>query len=60
MSKYVGLLMQTPSGCNPGPEAVTFVASPAWPSTLTLYGLFGTSRPANLTCTLCEPSNCGV
>lgn len=25
--------MQTPSGCNPGPEAVTFVGSPAWPST---------------------------
>lgn len=33
MSKYVGLLIQLPSGCRPGPDAVTFVESPACPST---------------------------
>lgn len=59
-SKNVGLFITTPSGCKPGPLAVTLLASPACPSTLTIYGLFGISRPAKSTLTLCGPSVFGV
>lgn len=49
-----------PSGCRPGPDTVTLDASPACPSTLTAYGLFGISRPENFTKTLWGPSDFGM
>lgn len=60
MSKKVDLFTTTPSGCRPGPLAVTLLGSPACPSTLTVYGLFGISLPAKSTFTLCGPSIFGV
>lgn len=60
ISKKVGLFTTTPSGCRPGPLAVTLFGSPACPSTLTVYGLFGISLPAKSTFTLCGPSVFGV
>lgn len=60
ISKKVDLATTTPSGCKPGPCAVTLLASPACPSTLTWYGLFGIALPANNTFTLCKPSVFGV
>jgi len=60
MSKKVGLFTTTPSVCRPGPLAVTLLESPACPSTLTMYGLFGISLPAKSTFTLCGPSVFGV
>lgn len=60
ISKNVDRLMETPLGWMPGPETDTFDASPACPSTLTSYGLFGISRPENFIRTLCVPSICGM
>lgn len=60
MSKKVDLFTTTPSDCRPGPLAVTLLGSPACPSTLTIYGLFGISLPAKSTFTLCGPSIFGV
>lgn len=47
-SKYVLFEATTPVFSIPGPAAVTFEASPAAPSTLTLNGLLLTSLAPNL------------